>query len=96
MSKPVIVGNDYSAIRIFRDEVGCEIRFNSLIINCNEDAAQIIDLVLKYPPEEGIHRISKITNDDDLENNKNAVKETLVMLSEYGIPLSFWKEEWFK
>ncbi|KAA0770885.1 hypothetical protein DT250_13365 [Bacillus sp. AR2-1] len=89
-----IIGNSCNAIRIYRDQFGCEIRFGSALITCNEDAARILDIVTTSSPKEGLKILATLTGENEILQNYKMVKEVLLNLNKAGVSLEIWNEEW--
>lgn len=51
VSKVKILGDGIDAVRIFFEEMGCEIRFQEYVIHCNKDLAHLLDIVLESNEE---------------------------------------------
>ncbi|MBE7099150.1 hypothetical protein [Bacillus cereus] len=95
MHKMSIVGNDCSAVRFYRDSLGCEFRANGVIITGNEDMANLFDVIHTYKPLEGILSISNST-EMEFDNIVDTIDEIFDSLSIAGLEIAKLYTEWYE
>lgn len=88
-----ILGEGCKAVRLIRDEKGCEIRYYGMIIQCNEDLSNLLDIITSYSVEEGLPLILSLTKLSE-EEALSQVRYSLIELEKVGIPLTTWGEDW--